>query len=247
MSLSRASHERRALRPIDARPTRTREVFDILRTSIIQGELASGSLHSVAELAESLQVSRTPVREALIDLAGRGMVRFERNRGVRILQMSAEDLEEIISIRVLLEVPTVREAVEQMTPEALNELESFVRAMEKAATKHDEATVGALDRAFHHALLLQAGNRRLADYVDRLRDMIRSRGITTAGESRTLQQIAQEHRDLLDLVRVRDVGGVSVAMQAHIAHTRELLIAQQRGREAEDVGKKKPRERVPVG
>ncbi|HZP95749.1 MAG TPA: GntR family transcriptional regulator [Candidatus Limnocylindria bacterium] len=232
---------------MDARPTRTREVFDVLRTSIIQGELAPGSLHSVAELAESLHVSRTPVREALIDLAGRGMVRFERNRGVRVLQMSADDLEEIIAIRVLLEVPTVRQAVRQMTTAALEELESFVRAMEKAAAKHDEASVGALDRAFHHALLLRAGNRRLADYVDRLRDMIRSRGITTAGESRTLQQIAQEHRDLLDLVRAGDAKAVSDAMQAHIAHTREILIAQQRSREAEDLGKKRSREHVPVG
>src|SRR5918996_737867 len=90
------------LRPIQARPSRTREVLDILLPAIVKGELAAGSLHSVAELADSLGVSRTPVREALIELASRGMVRFERNRGVRVLQTSIRDIEEIFEIRLLL-------------------------------------------------------------------------------------------------------------------------------------------------
>lgn len=244
MLLSRPTRTLPALQPIDARPSRTREVFDLLRKSIIQGELVPGSLHSVAEFAEALRVSRTPVREALIALAGHGMVRFERNRGVRILQLSVVDLEEIIAIRVLLEVPTVCEAVRRMTPAAIDELERLVLAMETSAAKDDEESVGTLDRAFHHALLMQAGNRRLADYVDRLRDMIRTRGITTAGESRTLQQIAQEHRELLDLIRAGDTKAVSDAMQAHIARTREILIAQQGAREADELAALGSREAV---
>src|SRR5688572_23283914 len=88
----RATHR---LGPIGPRPSRTQEALDVLRASIISGELVSGSLHSVASLADTLGVSRTPVREALIELAARGMVRFERNRGVRILQTSIHDLEEI--------------------------------------------------------------------------------------------------------------------------------------------------------
>ena len=73
-------------------------------------------MHSVGSLAEMLGVSRTPVREALIELASRGMVRFERNRGVRVVETSVHDLDEIFEMRRLLEPPAARKAVEQMTP-----------------------------------------------------------------------------------------------------------------------------------
>ncbi len=59
----------------------------------------------MAKLAEEFEVSRSPVHEALISLSDQGMVAFERNRGVRVLQTTAHDLEEVFSLRMLLEVP----------------------------------------------------------------------------------------------------------------------------------------------
>ena len=81
-----------SLQAITAEASITDRVRDSIREAIIDGRLAPGSLHSVQSLASSFAVSRTPVREALIDLEGRGMVEFERNRGVRILQTSIHDL-----------------------------------------------------------------------------------------------------------------------------------------------------------
>ena len=98
-----------------------------------------GSLHSVAELAETLGVSRTPVREALIELASRGMVQFERNRGVRILQTSIHDLEEIFEIRLMLEVPATAQAVGRMSPAEIRALRGQLTLMEQAAAAGDES------------------------------------------------------------------------------------------------------------
>ena len=63
--------------------------------------------------------------------------------------------------------------------------------------------------------------------------MIRMRGITTAGRSRTLQQIVTEHRTVFDRIKAGDASGASKAMQAHIDHTRALVIAQEQGRDGE--------------
>ena len=81
-----------------------------IRRAIISGQLLPGSIHSIYKIAETLGASRSPVREALVKLAEQGMVSFERNRGVRILSTSLHDLEEILSLRLLLDVPATRRA-----------------------------------------------------------------------------------------------------------------------------------------
>lgn len=167
------------------------------------------------------------MREALIDLSSRGMVRFERNHGVRILQTSLHDLDEIFEIRLLLEVPAARRAVERLDESGVRLLKTAFEAMEKAAAAGDEQRMWKRDRSFHHTLLTLSGNRRLADYVDSLRDMVLMRGATTtAGRTRTLMQIVDEHRDILDCIIKKDAAGAANALQGHIKHTAELLIIE---------------------
>lgn len=216
-------------------PTRSRtsDVLDALRSAIISGELVPGSLHSMHTLADQLGVSRTPVREALIQLAAQNMVRFERSRGIRILQTTIHDLEEIFALRLLLEVPATVRAATQLSEAALAELEQHYDGMHRAAARHDEARLMERDRRFHRTILQASGNSRLADYVDGLRDLVLVRGASTAGKSRTLADIADEHREILDLVREGDGHGAAAAMRAHIRHTAELLIAQESGHEVD--------------
>jgi DNA-binding GntR family transcriptional regulator len=204
----------------------TRQVYESIRASIIRGELVPGSLHSVQELADVLGVSRTPVREALIDLSTQGMVKFERNRGVRILQTSLHDLEEIFALRLLLEVPAAFVAAEQVTDTALRSLGKEFAAMERAAEGDDEPTLMEHDRKFHGLILEASGNRRLANTVDRLRDLVLMRGVSTAGRSRSLGAILEEHREILGSMERRDPAATARALRAHILHTAELLLSQ---------------------
>ncbi|HEY1970504.1 MAG TPA: GntR family transcriptional regulator [Pseudonocardia sp.] len=203
------------------------QVLDALRAAVITGELPPGTLHSVHTLAGQLGVSRTPVREALIKLAQQGMVRFERNRGVRILQTSLHDLEEVFALRLLLEPPATRRAVLLRNPATRRELRQVFAAMERAASAGDEIRMWEHDRRFHRVLLAASGNGRLAEYVDGLRDMVLRRGVSTAHQSRTLADIVDEHRVVLERVEAGDADGAAERMRAHILHTAELLIAQE--------------------
>ena len=83
----------------------------------------------MARLAERFGVSRTPVREALLLLERQGVVRFERNRGVRVLETSVHDLEEVFTLRLLLEVPATYRACGLLTAEDLDALERELAAM----------------------------------------------------------------------------------------------------------------------
>jgi DNA-binding GntR family transcriptional regulator len=204
-------------------------VLDALRAAVVSGELAPGTLHSVQTLATQLGVSRTPVREALIKLAQQGMVRFERNRGVRVLQTSVHDLEEVFALRLLLEVPATRRATELLDEAGRRELRKVFRQMQRAAEADDEFRLWQHDRRFHRALLAASGNTRLASYVDGLRDTVLRQGVSTAGSSRSLSDILAEHEVILERVEAGDADGAADAMRRHVLHTAELLIAQEGG------------------
>ncbi len=219
----------------EIRPDRsiTEQVREAVRSAIIDGDLAPGALHSVQRLADAFGVSRTPVREALIDLARTGMVRFERNRGVRILQTSIHGLEEILALRLLLEVPAARRAAQLATPPVDRALERELMAMATAATAGDEPLTMRHDRLFHRAVNEASGNQRLADYVDSLRDLVVTSGVSTAGRSRSLEAIVAEHEAILAALRARDPAAAGAAMKAHLVSTALLLLEQEGGRAAD--------------
>lgn len=222
---------RPALGALQAQESLTERVRESVRNAITEGELAPGSLHSVQSLANTFEVSRTPVREALIELANQGMVRFERNRGVRILQMSTHDLEEIFTLRLLLEVPAARRATERIDAATVRQMQEALEAMERAVAEGDEPTMMRHDRRFHMLLNGASGNGRLAEFVDALRDQIVTRGVSTAGQSRSLEQIVGEHRAILEAVERRDAAAAAAAMQRHVENTAGLLMRQEAGRE----------------
>jgi len=177
-------------------------------------------------------VSRTPVREALIDLAGAGMVEFERNRGVRILETSDHDLEEILVLRILLEVPATFKAATLMDEECLASLREELAAMEAAAAEGDEPAQMEHDRRFHDLINRASGNTRLAAFVDSLRDLILTRGVSTAEQTRSLEEIVVEHRGVLAALEARDPDEAASAMKDHLVHTAALLLQQESGRDA---------------
>lgn len=212
--------------PVQAEPSLTRQVYDTIRNSILSGQLPRGSLFSVQALADQLHVSRTPVREALIDLSTNGLVSFERNRGVRILETSVQDLQDIFSLRLLLEVPATYRAAQQFMDDHHAQLQQAFEAQQDALEAGDQERFMEADRRFHAVILEAADNRRLAETVGKLRDLVQSRGISTVGRSRPLSGILEEHSAILTAIRSGDPRVAARAMRDHIAHTGELVVAQ---------------------
>jgi DNA-binding GntR family transcriptional regulator len=218
-----------SLKAIKADRSLANRVRESIRQAIIDGQLPVGSLHSVQSLADVFKVSRTPVREALIDLAAIGMVEFERNRGVRIHQTSAHGLEEIMVIRILLEVPAAYRAAGRISEDQLKELRVEHVAMTAAADAGDESVAMHHDRRFHELINLASGNKRLTSYVDSLRDLVVTSGVSTAGRSRSLSSIVDEHSGILEAMVRRDSQEAATGMKQHLVRTATLLLQQETG------------------
>ena len=218
MSLQSHGHGHRTLKDY---------AYEQIKEAILSGSLAAGSLSSVPVLSGALGVSRSPVREALADLVSEGLVRFERNRGVRILALNHFDVEEIFDLRILLEVPATYRMVQfigKKKTQVVTELRREFEAMERNVS--DEATFMAHDRIFHKIILDHYGNHRLSEFVLELRDQVRSLGLSTVGRSRELADVLHEHQVILEAVQAGDAEEARAKMDSHIRHTRDLLVEQ---------------------
>ncbi|MEU8200981.1 GntR family transcriptional regulator [Streptosporangium sp. NPDC049046] len=208
--------------------TLTTQTFEVIRRAILTGELAPGTLHSVVGIAAQLGVSRTPVREALLQLATHGVVSFERSRGVRILQMTTRDIEEIYSIRFLLEVPSVYRAATTMNDDQIASVSEALEKMGKAVEIGDERLFQEEDVKFHQLILEGAGNERVTQSVATTRAQMSARGLSTT-QTRTLADIWRVHERILERIQARDNQGAAQAMHDHLLETTRLLLTQSTG------------------
>lgn len=206
----------------------TDRVFEQLRDAIRAGELAPGSLYSVVDLANQLGVSRTPVREAVLQLASNGMVRFERSRGVRILQLSPNDIEEIYTLRIYLEAPAAYLAATRMTKEHKSAFTAAFEGMRAACDAGNEKQFQRHDFTFHEAILRSAGNSRVTEAVAKVRSQMHSLGLSTT-KTRTLADILAVHERIYRCVLDGDAAGAAEATQQHLLGTLRMLIQQHPG------------------
>lgn len=223
------------MKPLTAhRESLAEQVYETIRDAIIMGELAPGTTSSVHKLGSVLNVSRTPVREALLRLADQGMVRFHRNVGVVILPTTIHDLEEVFSLRLLLEVPATYRATNLMAFPDLRDLRRALEDFKKTALSPTPSTREHLarDAHFHRVILRAAGNQRLVNFVDSLRDLQMIRGASTVGKTRDAMTVWREHEDIFSCIERRDPLGAARAMADHISGTAKLLLGQEVGADA---------------
>ncbi|MET0854671.1 MAG: GntR family transcriptional regulator [Microterricola sp.] len=205
----------------------------VIREAILDGRFVPGTLISTSSLAQDLGVSRTPVREALLQLAQAGMVQFEKNRGVRVMNTSIADLIGVFQVRLLIEVPLVARAAETATEEDIAEVEITLDAMRAAAAEQDYEAFLRADRDFHLTLLKIADSPRAVAVVRDLRNVVLTRGVGTVPNSRSPEDILREHRVLLDSVKAHDPVGAAAGIRSHILNTAHLLISQESHNSAE--------------
>jgi DNA-binding GntR family transcriptional regulator len=195
----------------------------VLRGAIITGELEPGRVYSARALAERLGVSVTPVREAMVDLASEGLVTPVRNRGFKVTLLSPRDLDEILQLRMLVEVPIVGEvAARQITTAERERLRGICAEIEQCAGSGDLAGFLEADRRFHGRLVGLLGNERITLLVGQLRDQTRLYGLSRLVKEGLLQESAAEHAAILAAVASGDREQAERLTRRHLRHTRGI-------------------------
>ena len=146
-----------------------KEIFTYLSNQIECGALTQGSLINVRKLTEELNVSRTPLREALAQLEIQGLVTILPQRGVRINVLTYEDLLNLFEIIGTLESQVVFTIFDQITNNKINLMKRFNRDMEKAIDKGKNRNFHETNIRFYKVFLDLSGNRELTNYVSSLK------------------------------------------------------------------------------
>lgn len=204
----------------------TDSIHVALREAVLSGELASGSLHSIYQLADRFNVSRTPVRDAVLRLADTGMLEIERNHGVRVRGLKVEDVREVFEARLLLEVPAAAFAAAQTNDTLVADLRMCLRNFAAAVASNDESESKRSDRQLHSIIIAATGNRRISAMVESLRDITQAHGVWTAGHSRTLLAIQHEHEPIVEAVAAGNAEAAAQLMHDHLVGTASLLMHQ---------------------
>jgi DNA-binding GntR family transcriptional regulator len=218
-----------SVRRLQQRENLRDSVANALRAAVISGELEPGEVYSAPMLGARFGVSATPVREAMLDLVREGLVISLRNKGFRVTEMSDDDLDNLASLRQLIEPPTIRDVVPVIPAEEIPRLRALAEEIVVAAEAGDLIAYIEADRVFHVTLLAYSGNQKLVDVVSDLRSQTRLLGLTPLVESGRLVQSAAEHHELMDLVEARDGAGAEQLMRRHIGHVRGLWARSPEG------------------
>lgn len=200
-------------------------VHEHLRAEIVAGRIPPGARLKIQDLAARYGLSHMPVREALQQLQGEGLVVLAPNRGATVRRMDAQFVRDVFGIREALEGYLTRQAASRLTPADLAALQEIQRGMKRAKAAGDTAAIIRGNRAFHRTIEAAAGNgeamRLLALHAE-LIGALRARFGYRPGR---LGTVLREHQALIDALASGDATAAGEIHDGHIRGARDDMLA----------------------
>lgn len=201
--------------------------YEAIRKSILSGHWKIGELYNEKAIAADLEISRTPVREALLELASQDLIIFLPRRGLMVNRFTRRDVDEIFEVRKAIELAAVEKITVASPPFDLFEIEEALLSQRKAAKQKDYLAFMEADRLFHTSFSELTSNRRLIAILDNIRDMIHVMGAKAlALEGRALKVI-EEHQTIFEAVKKGDIEEARRAMAYHLEQSKEAVVESE--------------------
>ena len=197
-------------------------VLESLRQSILSGSLVGGTRLIQSEIAQQLKVSTTPVREALRDLAGEGLVRLDAHRVAVVRRIDAEEVRDIYDVRLLLEPEALRRVAAEISPRRLQQAAQLLAQMD---TVRDRVHWAQLNLSFH-ALLIEGGrSKRLASTIRALQDTAAAYVVLAVQREERLSVHNDQHWELVVALRQADGERAAAVITTHLRETLTGIVA----------------------
>lgn len=203
--------------PIE-RSSTAAKVSALLRRRITDGKIKPGQRLNELALAAELGVSRSPIREALAQLAGEGLVRVSPYRGTFVTELSRERLQDLLDFRIALEQFAVRRVIERARPSHFQQLEALVDQLHKRARADDFGGAVDIDLRMHELLIKLAGSALLEQTFKELLGEFRLYIAATSRHYKGINELATEHDALLKALRTGRLDDALSLIADHIKH-----------------------------
>jgi len=201
--------------------------YEAIRKSILSGQWKIGELYNEKAIAADLGISRTPVREALLELASQDLIIFLPRRGLMVNRFTRRDVDEIFELRKAIELAAVEKITIASPPFDLFEIEEALLSQRKAVKQKDYLAFMEADRLFHIRFSELTNNRRLIAILDNIRDMIHVMGAKAlALEGRAIEVIG-EHQTIFEAVKKGNIEEARRAMAYHLDQSKEAVVESE--------------------
>ena len=211
------------MRRIEAPPSLAQSVADQIRDEILSGRLPSGQRLVEARIADTLDVSRGPVREAFKLLCAEGLLEEEPRRGMYVVSLSADDVREIYDLRAALEGRAALLLAGSHRDADIQELHKRLSQLEAAAGRGDIRAVSKADLEFHDAVVRLSRNRRIHSVFTRHVPLLKTLIPLDEHLYRSMDEIAFEHRPMLEAIEAGDPELARDRFVAHVERARDLV------------------------
>ena len=209
-------------------------VFNTLREAILRGDLEPGERLMEKQLADSMGVSRTPIREAIRKLELEGLVVMIPRKGAQVAEMTEKDIEDVLEVRAALEALAVRLACEKMSTEELEELRNVMKEFQQAAERKDVYGMVDKDVEFHDIIFKSTQNEKLIQIVNNLREQIYRFRVAYLRRFNRYKIIQQEHQEILQVIEKNQVEEAERVATIHIQNQEKAVIQLIREEEKEN-------------
>lgn len=211
--------------------TRLRRVvaYERLKDAIQHAALEPGQPLTETRLSKLLGISRTPVREALQQLAQEGLVQVIPGRAITVAEQSVQDVLDVVHLRWLLEPELVRLATEVASRREIEQLKRSVAEMQAAIESRDQTAWSRADSVFHQVLGEACPNQLLCEVVIQMRNRVHQiANIDSQTNPARLAECTDEHVEIVEAMAARDAAAAEDAMRSHIDKLRESLLSRLR-------------------
>lgn len=208
-----------------SRRSLTDKAYDHVRNAILRGELPVGTIVGQAELADSLGISKTPVRQALQLLRTEGLLEVGPRKQFVVRGFSIGHRDEILRIREALEAIAVETAARVLTFDQIDVLRLMLIRQKRAADFDDEESFLLLDEEFHILIAKNAGLPIVARVLEQIRGFGRLMRLGRVQPLEHLQEVIAEHTRIVDAIERRDGVGAVRELHVHLHHWDSLIAA----------------------
>lgn len=215
------------------------EAYSFIHERILNGTYPSGMHIRPGIITEDLEISRMPVREALRQLEAEGLIIMRPNRGAVVTALTAEEVEELIEMRAMLEAIALRYAMPKLKGETFEELERLGDRMDRA--RGEPSAWIARHAEFHRFISDLAKKRHISTVLERLRNQLQPSTYLFIRGRGTEEMEGHEHRILLDVIKSGDVDTAETLMRNHV---RQFSVTLSRFIAERAEGATKPRRRA---
>ncbi len=211
-------------KPESLKATARGEIQKMLTT----GKWERGVLYSANTFADLLGVSRTPVREALLELSAEGYLVAHDGKGFRIKEFSEKEIRDFFETRRMIELYVIERVVGGLTSGETEELRAHQQRMRENFAIDDKVAFLDADKAFHLHFIHCHQNQHLTAVMNNIRNLISILGHEAIIREGRSEKVLEEHQTIIDAVERRDAARAAAAMRAHLETTENFLVAQIR-------------------